>query len=243
MPKGPGAKKSAGAARVARGYGVHRGDTLCRRHECRRHECRRQGRRFRETQQKTLRSGLCVGRRIVDGDARAPRRTRGGAGYARPRPRALPLRRPEIRPRLRPLRLCRAGRAEGWHAAHGDGQHLQHAQPLHAQGRGRGGRGLPLREPAGRRGRRARLRLRTDRPSRRSGAEPALGAFPPQARGALAGRHADHRRRREVLVRDPHDRGRSRLRHPACRGRPGRYRRRSKRRLSTSPTPTTASCR
>ena len=214
MPKGPGIRMPASGTRKARGPGATS-----------------KGRGTGETQQTTLRSGLGGGGRDIAGAARLPP-CGCCRGRAQTGPRALPLRRLQVRPRIRPFRLCRARRAQGRRAAHGDGQHLQHAQSLHAQGRGGGGHGLPLREPAGRRGGRGGFGLRSDRPSRHSGAGPALGAFPPQARGALARRHADHGRRRGVLVRDPDHRGRSRLRHAARRRRPGRHRRQWQCRLS-----------
>ena len=172
-----------------------------------------------ETQQKTLRSGLCRRGRVVDGAILGLDEARGSA---RGGPRALALRRPQVRPRFPALRVRGPKRAEGRRAAPRHGRHIQHAQSLHAEGHERGRYGPALREPAGRLGGRSGRRLRAGRPERRARARPAQRPICPAARGALARRHPDHGPRRGVLVRDPHHRGPSRLRQPAGRRRPGR---------------------
>ena len=103
--------------------------------------------------------------------------------------------------------------------------------PFTLKGVSRGGRGLPLREPARRRGGRAGRGIRADRRRGRARPRPAVCALPPAARGALARWHAGHGRRCGVLVRDSDDRGRAELRHPARRRRPSRDQRRSQRHL------------
>ena len=152
--------------------------------------------------------------------------------------------RPEVRPRICTLRLCRAECAEGRYAAPSHGRYLQHAQSLHVEGC------EPRRALAS--PSRACSKGAADEPDAAYGLIAAEVALAPDRRSVRFLLRPEARWHDGTpvsaadvafLVRDSDDRGRAKLRHPARRRRPGRDQSAIATSPSTSSIPTIASCR
>ena len=144
------------------------------------------------------RSGFALGLALLVGVGGATAR---GPGERGAEPRAVAVRRSQIRSRLQAFRLRQPGRAEGRHdAALGD-RHLRQPEPVYRQGR-RGGRHRPdLRHADAVLRGRARQRIRPRRRKRRSRPGPQIGAVHAAQGGALSRRLADDAGGRDLDLR------------------------------------------
>ena len=119
----------------------------------------------------------------------------------------LDVRRPQVRAGLHPFRLRQAGCAQGRHADAAGDRHLRQPQPVHPQGQQRRRPGHGVRHADRRQPGRAVLGVRPDRGEHRDPEGPLVCDLHAPARGALAGRHAGHGRRRDLDPRHPQDQG------------------------------------